>query len=366
MSFLGKIHLNLRLLKLQIQGRYYRKESADYVDEYPIDFVVTWVDDSDEEWLKEKQKYHNTEIKGNGVERYRDWNQFFYWFRAVEKFAPWVRKIHLVTYGHLPKWLNLKHEKINIVRHGDFIPKEYLPVFSVNPIELNFHRINDLSEYFVYFNDDVFLNKSVEKSDFFKNKFPKYCGIVSPLKNYGYNGPFAHMMLSNLGLVNDYFDVYACIEKNPELWFNKQYKSYFRFQRLAYIENYLFGMYYPHLGAPLRKSTIKKVWDAFPKELDATCHHRFRSALDVQQHIFHLWDIMSGEYVPVSMDYYGKHFGHLSTETDEVEKAFMDERYRMICINDSVDITEENFERIKQRIDGILAKKFPEKSSFEL
>ena len=364
MSVLGTLHSALRLKKYEMIGR--GRKIAELPVNVPVDFVVPWVDDTDEVWRQDKSRFANPEIKGNGVERYRDWGQFLYWFRAVEQYAPWVRKIHLITYGHVPSWLNQQHEELHIVRHSDFMPQEYLPVFSVNPIELNLHRIEGLSEHFVYFNDDVYLNRPVTKEDFFSGELPKYCGASVPLKNYGYNGPFAHMMLSNLGLINEHFDVYERIENHPERWFNKQYKAYWKYHRWAYRENYLFGMYYPHLGSPMRKSTMQKVWDAFPEELDATCRRRFRSALDVQQQIFHLWDIMSGEYDPVGTDYYGRHFGHLSTQMDEVERAFSEGKCRMICPNDSVDITNENYEQIKKRLDEILSKKFPEKSSYEL
>ena len=86
-----------------------------------------------------------------------------WWFRAVEKFAPWVNKIHFVTYGHLPKWLNIDNPKLNIAKHSDFIPQKYLPTFSSFPIEVNLHRIKGLAERFVYFNDDMFLLKTSKK-----------------------------------------------------------------------------------------------------------------------------------------------------------------------------------------------------------
>ena len=128
---------------------------------YPIDFVVTWVDASDPEWLSQKEKYHtelsHSEKKDNSSFRYREWGMFRYWFRAVEQYAPWVRYVWLVTCGHTPEWLNTEHPKLRVVRHEDFIPKEYLPTFSSICIELNLWRISGLSEHFVYFNDDMYL-----------------------------------------------------------------------------------------------------------------------------------------------------------------------------------------------------------------
>lgn len=64
-----------------------------------------------------------------------------YWFRGVEKYAPWVHKIYFVTCGQKPDWLNENHDKLVLVNHEDYIPHEYLPTFSSHTIELNFHRI---------------------------------------------------------------------------------------------------------------------------------------------------------------------------------------------------------------------------------
>ncbi len=89
-----------------------------------IDFVIIWVDGSDVEWKKERAVYDKSikDDADNGDHRYRDWNNLKYWFRGVEKFAPWVRKIHFITWGHLPKWLDISHPKLHLVRHEDYIP----------------------------------------------------------------------------------------------------------------------------------------------------------------------------------------------------------------------------------------------------
>lgn len=92
--------------------------------------LLPWVDGNDPEWQEEKK---NTRIQ-KGIfsvddrkERYRDWDNLHYWFRGVEKYAPWVRKIHFVTWGHIPAWLDTANPKLNIVRHEDFIPGEFRP-----------------------------------------------------------------------------------------------------------------------------------------------------------------------------------------------------------------------------------------------
>ncbi len=89
--------------------------------------------------------------------RFRDMGTLQYMFRSFELFTPWVRKIHFVTYGHTPSWLNINHPKIKIVRHEDILTKDALPTFICGAIELAFCNIDDLSERFVYFNDDMFI-----------------------------------------------------------------------------------------------------------------------------------------------------------------------------------------------------------------
>ena len=123
-----------------------------------IDFVIPWVDDSDPVWRAKKEKYTGIMSQvGNEEARYRDWDTLKYWFRGVEKFAPWVRNVYFITDDQVPEWLNLDNPKLKWVKHSDYIPEEYLPTFNSHVIEWNMHRIPDLAENFVYFNDDVFL-----------------------------------------------------------------------------------------------------------------------------------------------------------------------------------------------------------------
>lgn len=363
------IALKFHYKKTEIKGFLRSLKSCPETMKEPIDFVVTWVNDKDQSWLEEKNKYKNANTSGKSIDpsRYRDWNQFMYWFRAVEKYAPWVRKVFLVTCGHYPEWLNLNHEKLVLVKHSDFIPSEYLPTFSSHTIELNLHRIKGLSQHFVYFNDDVYLASPVSPEDFFINGLPKLSAVAYPLINNSYNGPFQHALFSNLGIINGNFNLKDCIEENPHLWFSYKYKGTIKFNRYAYTEtNALFGMYYTHLGFPFLKSAFNEVWSKSKNSLDASCRHRFRDCSDNNHFIFTLWTIMSGNFIPVHPSYYGRKFGHISTESNEINKAFSNHNNKMICINDSVDVNENNFLETKKSIDKILKSNFSEKSTFEI
>ncbi len=167
-----------------------------------IDFVLLWVDNTDPAWQEEFQKYRHAADGDSRSVRFRCWGNLQFWFRSVEKFAPWVRKIHFVTHGHLPEWLNTSHPKLNIVRHSDFIDAAYLPLFNSRAIEVNIHRIPGLADRFVYFNDDCFVNRPLDPSFFFRGGLP--CDV------FGYNAispqnGLAVPMINNLRIISAYF-----------------------------------------------------------------------------------------------------------------------------------------------------------------
>lgn len=369
---LNTVHMKVHQSIVEKKGYFASQKRTKGVMKDPIDFVVTWVDGNDPNWTSEKKQYENNiEKKGNGIERYRDWNQFMYWFRAVEKYAPWVRRVYLVTWGHTPEWLNNNCEKLKVIRHAEFIPHKYLPTFNSIAIEMNLFRIPDLSEHFVYFNDDIYLTQPVYPEDFFENGIPKYCSVAYPLKNYGYNGPFAHQLFSVLGIINGNFNIQECIESNADLWFSKEYsKSERKYNRFAYSESSLGGMFFSHLACPFKKTTFHKVWSLSASQendfMDDTCQHKFRTPMDVMHQVVSLWDIMEGNFIPISSGYFGKKFGNLSIQIPEIEIAFKEHKYKMVCLNDSIDVSISNFKIIRQQIEEILQYIFPEKSSFEI
>ena len=107
----------------------------------------------------------NTDLTSN---RFADNSELKYSLRSIDAFAPWVRKIFIVTNGQIPSWLNLDHPRIELVAHEEiFANKSHLPTFSSPAIESNIHRIPGLSKKFIYMNDDVFFGKEVWPDDFY-------------------------------------------------------------------------------------------------------------------------------------------------------------------------------------------------------
>jgi len=118
-----------------------------------------------------------------------------------------------VTWGHLPKWLNTGHPKLNIVKHEDFLNKDYLPVFNSRAIEINLHRIPGLAEQFIYFNDDMFITKPVKKSDFFNNGLPKDVAVFNPTPSTQRLG-IGCAISNNMEIINTRFNKRESVRKN--------------------------------------------------------------------------------------------------------------------------------------------------------
>eukprot|EP00005_Dracoamoeba_jomungandri_P005828 CAMPEP_0174259562 /NCGR_PEP_ID=MMETSP0439-20130205/8370_1 /TAXON_ID=0 /ORGANISM="Stereomyxa ramosa, Strain Chinc5" /LENGTH=818 /DNA_ID=CAMNT_0015343499 /DNA_START=269 /DNA_END=2722 /DNA_ORIENTATION=- len=104
----------------------------------------------------------------DSLSRFVDNEELRYSLRSVEKFAPWARKIYIVTNGQIPYWLDLSHPRIEIITHEMIFPnKSHLPTFSSPAIECHLHRIPGLSNKFLYLNDDTMFGLPIWPSDFY-------------------------------------------------------------------------------------------------------------------------------------------------------------------------------------------------------
>lgn len=104
----------------------------------------------------------------DSMSRFVDNEELRYSLRSVEKYAPWVRNIYIVTNGQIPYWLDLSHPRIRVVTHEEiFQNKSHLPTFSSPAIECHLHRIPGLSDKFLYLNDDTMFGAPVWPDDFY-------------------------------------------------------------------------------------------------------------------------------------------------------------------------------------------------------
>lgn len=330
-----------------------------------IDFVILWVDGSDPEWLAEKRKYlPPAEADSDSANRYRDWGLLPYWFRAIEKCAPWVRTVHFVTWGHIPAFLSRNAPKLHIVRHDEFIPAEYLPTFSSHTIEMNIHRIPGLAEHFVYFNDDMFLLRPMEQEDFFWDGLPCTYGREIPWTFNGQVGIWEHAAANDLGVINKHFPKKEAVRHHGGKFYSKRYR--WKDNLRTWMLNKLFpdcftGFKNLHAPAAYLKETFREVWAAEPELLDGTCRDRFRTASNVNQWVCLWWQVASGNFSPYAID------NLVESITDSTIDGLCDcierQAHAMICLNDPEG--ETDFEMLSARLKASFEKLLPNKSQFE-
>ena len=329
-----------------------------------IDFVILWVDGSDPVWLEEKKKYKPDLDIVDAANRYRDWDNLKYWFRGVEKFAPWVNNIYFVTYGHLPKFLNTNHPKLKIINHKDIIDNRYLPTYNSSGIEVNIFKIKDLSEHFVYFNDDVFLTKEVKPTDFFVNGLP--CdefseNVIGPSQDI-----FTNLLFNNVSIISKYFNKKDSKKKLKGKYYNIKYgKNNIRTLLLSPYK-YFVGFMDPHVSQAYLKSSFEKVYELEKDEFENTSSHKFRDKTDITQYLVRYYQLLSGDFSPRKSSF-GKCFDitddNKNTIVNHILNHILNHKYKTICINDSN--TNFDFEKAKQDINNAFEKILPEKSSFE-
>lgn len=330
--------------------------------ENKIDFVIPWVDGNDEEWRSEYNQYANDLLGIDAsMTRYRDWDCLRYWFRGVEKYANWVNRIHLVTNGQLPKWLNKENPRLNIVKHSDYINNKFLPVFSANPIEMNLHRIEALEEYFVYFNDDFFIINHVKPERFFRNGLPCDMAICNTIQSDKVMG---HITLNDIDAINDNFNKRQCIRRNLSKWFSPSYGAYM-LRTLALLPWPRFsGFVDQHLAQPFRKETFREIWKACPKLLEETTSHKFRNVLDVNMWFARYWALVKGEFAPINVYKDSVYFQLDDDNFDEATETVKKQKKSIVVLNDSDNIS--SFELKKARLVATFESILPDKCSFEL
>lgn len=331
-----------------------------------IDIVIPWVDANDPEWQQEKRKYAgesatNTTSDSREV-RFRDWDTVKYLFRSIEMYMPWVRKVFFITYGHLPKWMNTNCEKLRIINHKEYIPPQYLPTFSSHTIELNLHRISELSETFVYFNDDLLVLRPTQESDFFIDGIPRDYAILNPITT-SRRFSIQDIALTNVEVINDHFSSKVQMKDNFRKWFAPCYGKYLYRNISLSAWPYFVGFLNLHQGNAYLKSTFSEVWRQEYDILNTTCMHRFRTRRDVNQWIMRYWQLAEGRFIPI------KPYGLLYNISND-NKALFDvlPKYKgiSICINDNNIENIQDFDSIQKELTDVLEKRFPLKSSFEV
>ena len=329
--------------------------------EQPVDFIITWVDGTDKDWLKEREKHKANIYMDDSIVRYRDWGTLKYLLRSIEKFAPWVRNIFLVTNGQVPEWLSLNNPKLKLIKHSDFIPEEYLPTFNPQTIEWHLHKIEGLSENFVYFNDDVILTDYVQPMDFFENDLPQDTfglGLVRPTEL------FSRIAFNNMCILNKHFEFRETIKKNRNKLFRLKYGQRLLKSLILSKQKYFQGMYDPHITLSFKKSYFELLWETERALIEDTCKNKFRSQNDITIWLVRYWQLLKGDFIPRSV-----HFGRAYSmqqfiQNKDSKRELKKGKYKVICVNDS-EKSDAEFKNNQNCFSDIMDVILSEKCCFE-
>lgn len=325
----------------------------------PIDFVIPWVDGNDPDWRRSFAAAHHASHEDSSDIRYRDWRNLQYWFRGVERFAPWVRHIYFITWGHLPPWLDTSHPKLHVINHADYIPGTYLPTFNSNTIELNIARIEGLTDQFVLFNDDTFLLRPSAPGDFFRRGLPCDMGRLSVVQP----SSVGHIVYNNLELINSFHRQRDVLRRHFGKWFSPRYGASSLLKGLTLAPwSFFTGIFDPHMPQPYRRRSFERAWETWGPQLDASCRNTFRDLTDLSHWLIRYDTLCRGEFVPRGM-----HDCALMTLGDETIEGICNDirtqRHRMICLNDNAAITD--FDELTRRLSAAFDAILPEKSRYE-
>ena len=296
-----------------------------------IDMVFTYVNGYDPEFIKLKNSYindvnkrYNKDIRSKGLD------EIIYSVNSVIKFIPWIRKIFIVTNNQIPpidKQL-ISSGKVIIIDQNTIVESKYLPTFNSDVIESYLHNIPDLSEIFLYNNDDMMHLNYIDKQDIYDFKDNNI--RLKIRNNYFYNNKI-----------------------DPP---NKNYGEYF--QRIQFTRN-LFLKVDPkirlinnHHTKFLRKSTMKYIENRFITLLDKIRVNYLRGTGYIQ-YLFFLLNVDNIQHnniiINYSNDVIEKHLGNKKGDKTLFNDV-LEKRPKFVCFNSMNQSFKSIFPQIMNQI----------------
>lgn len=295
------------------------------VNNFPIDVVFTWVDNSDIKWQRKYDFFKNKNIDSQGqyatdLARFSNHNELYYAVKSVRENLSWVRNIYIVTDKQCPSWIS-EFFDIYVIDHTEIIDEKYLPTFNSHVIEAHLHLIPELSEHFIYFNDDVFVARKLSSGHFFRSE------------------TISSLFISKKSLN----DMQARGILTPTLSASLKAKAL-----LEKKFSYFIDITLVHTYVPLRKSIYEKVWAEYGSDITGFLDNRFRTNNDLNLATFLVpwFSYCTGYAVPVRDICY-----YFNIRSPSAKKYYQvlsniskDERPHSFCANDFTSVAKKTME----------------------
>ena len=321
------------------------RESSQITQEHsypPIDLIIPMVFPGDPHWQAEYARLSGVSSADAAANvRYRTWKTEELLVQCCIKYMPWLHCIHilLASESQVQPWMEQfknQNSKFRIVYHRDFIPERLLPCFNVNTIEMWLHCIPDLTEHFIYSNDDLFPLSPLKESDFFQ-----------PAADNGQPSMLNHQWLPcqhhNERPYPDPPNIFHRFVKNGLDMVAADFG-------VKFTDKFLRG---GHSMQPMLKSTVVKVCTMHADRISQSFTFR-RSPKNFNQYIFPFWQHLSGHYIDQvpRRQYVGP-----KVPIEKLVAAIREPECGILCINDNEKIEDwqERAEAVRREISAKLA-----------
>lgn len=306
-----------------------------------IDIVYMWIDGSDSNWQKKTKLKNSSRHKSNG--------ELIYSLRSFDKFAKWHEgRIFIVSPpGQKHPDLNYDGKKLIYVNQYDIIPKEAGNTANSFIFEVYLWKIPDLSEYFIYMNDDYFFGKPTKPSDFFG------------LNNKG--ELIQKFYSNNFKLSGGEKQADEFMKKRKKLWYsatlttngllNNEYKN----------ESRHFMEHAPYV---FRKSDCKEIYNKWTDKFISMNNHKQRHWKDIifvyLYRYYCIYENKPAEIIHETDNISFKIIKNNNNENKSYYKKLCESCPKFITLND-----EFNKKDVMEEMKKFLSDFYPEKSRFE-
>lgn len=309
-----------------------------------IDLVYTWVNGSEPDHINSRSdRAGHKRYSSPGNNRFRDLMGLRYSLRSVKKFAPWIRNVWVVSASQYPSWFDQESDtNIKFIFHNEYYTnKEDLPTFNSNSIESNFYSLSDeVSDCFIYFNDDIFIGAPINMNDFWD---PIYGQAIY---KSSWTAPQPKEKQANIW--------HACIAYTNELLNN-----------LWEVDNT--GRHYASHGHQFfYKPLLKRMYRELTDDFKSTSANPFRTAKDLQIPFLYLQYVIRhyATFEPPAINYYAL----IQDDLDKMRKEYariLAKKSKTYCLNDGLSQDKPN-EQVVIELEQMFEKYFPEKGEWEL
>lgn len=319
----------------------FAKKYADELDiNFPVDVVYTWVDGEDPKWQKKykaaKQELDPNFVVSNSSSRYTSRDELKYSLRGLAMYAPWIHRIYIITDDQKPKWLK-ENDQLRVISHREiFTKKSALPVFNSHAIEAQMHKIPGLSEHYIYFNDDFSITSHASPSLFFNE-----AGLAKLFPSralFGVGGQTSPESIPSIAGIND---------------------AKLLTRKFGVTPTHKFG----HAPFPQVRSVAKLAAKVFPDAFAKTGASRFRDKTDISPvTLINHFTLIKGNAIRAK---YKLSVVDISKWDDDHARWILHHKPRAMCLNDTVDMSDEQKDIIEPKLRTFLQRMFPFKSPWE-